>query len=76
MVVMERDQPVELADLPGRAALVLYGSETGNSQDIAEELGKMTQRLHFKTKVDELNAVQLVSLLDPSAIATVLRKRR
>ncbi|CRK41383.1 hypothetical protein BN1708_001759 [Verticillium longisporum] len=59
MAVMERDQPVELADLPGRHALVLYGSETGNSQDIAEELGKMTQRLHFKTKVDELNVVQL-----------------
>ncbi|KAG7104491.1 NADPH-dependent diflavin oxidoreductase 1 like protein [Verticillium longisporum] len=72
MAVMERDQPVELADLPGRHALVLYGSETGNSQDIAEELGKMTQRLHFKTKVDELNVVQLNELLRYTLVIIVI----
>lgn len=44
-----------------RSILILYGSETGNSQDIAEELGRLCQRLHFKTRVDPLNAVDLVS---------------
>ncbi|RAH77347.1 hypothetical protein BO86DRAFT_422430 [Aspergillus japonicus CBS 114.51] len=38
-----------------RSALVLYGSETGNSQEVAEELGALTERLHFKTHVADLN---------------------
>jgi len=44
-----------------RTALVLYGSETGNAQDVAEELGKLLQRLRFRVRVIEMNAVQLVS---------------
>lgn len=43
-----------------RSVLVLYGSETGNAQDIAEELGRLCQRLHFKSHVEELDAVELV----------------
>ncbi|KAM0282682.1 hypothetical protein ACHAQH_002879 [Verticillium albo-atrum] len=72
MATIERDRPVQLADLPNRSALVLYGSETGNSQDIAEELGKITQRLHFKTKIDELNAIQLNELLRHTLIIIVM----
>lgn len=60
MTTTPRAVPSEVADLPGRSMLVLYGSETGNSQDVAEELGRMAQRLHFKTKVEEMNAVSLV----------------
>jgi len=44
-----------------RTALVLYGSETGNAQDVAEEVGKLLQRLGFKVRVTEMNTVQLVS---------------
>jgi len=40
--------------------LVLYGSETGNSQDIAEEIGRSAERFRFETSVEELDAVQLV----------------
>lgn len=43
-----------------RTALVLYGSETGNSQDVAEDLGRMMERLRFKTQVREMETVQLV----------------
>lgn len=43
-----------------RTALVLYGSETGNSQDAAEDLGRVVQRLHFVTKVCEMDQVDLV----------------
>lgn len=32
-------------------ALVLYGTETGNAQDLAEEVGRITERLHFSTRV-------------------------
>ncbi|RAL14443.1 NAPDH-dependent diflavin reductase [Aspergillus homomorphus CBS 101889] len=45
-----------------RSALVLYGSETGNSQEVAEELGALTERLHFKTHVAELNLYKPDSL--------------
>ena len=43
-----------------RRALVLYGSETGNAQDIADEMGRMTERLHFLTNVVHLDAVEPV----------------
>lgn len=43
-----------------RRALVVYGSETGNAQDVAEELGRIAQRLRFDTEVAELDAVSLV----------------
>jgi sulfite reductase alpha subunit-like flavoprotein len=43
-----------------RTALILYGSETGNSQDVADELGRLTERLHFNTQVSELDAVKAV----------------
>ncbi|KAH0555947.1 hypothetical protein GP486_006111, partial [Trichoglossum hirsutum] len=40
-----------------RTALVLYGSETGNAQDLAGELGRITERLHFTARVLELDSV-------------------
>jgi sulfite reductase alpha subunit-like flavoprotein len=43
-----------------RSALILYGSETGNSQDVAEELGRMAERLHFVTRVSEMDMVEIV----------------
>lgn len=46
--------------LQARRALVLYGSETGNAQDVAEELGRIAERLRFDAEVAELNAVSLV----------------
>lgn len=73
MATTARAVPVEVADLPGRSMLVLYGSETGNSQDVAEELGRMAQRLHFKTKVEEMNTVSLVR---SSKVPSLLMSRR
>ena len=48
--------------LESRKALVVYGSETGNAQDVAEELGRIAERLRFDTEVTELNAISLVCL--------------
>ena len=48
-----------------RSVLVLYGSETGNAQDMAEELGRLCTRLRFRVQVDELNAVDLVRSPSP-----------
>lgn len=48
------------AELGHRSALILYGTETGNAQDVAEELGRLVERLHFSARVSELNDVTLV----------------
>jgi sulfite reductase alpha subunit-like flavoprotein len=49
---------MELRD--GKSILVLYGTETGNSKEIAEHLGRMCQRLRFPTLVKEMDEVKLV----------------
>ena len=43
-----------------RSALVLYGSETGNAFDCAQELGRMTERIHFWAHVTSLDSIELV----------------
>ncbi|KAI9719653.1 MAG: hypothetical protein M1812_003424 [Candelaria pacifica] len=45
-----------------RTALILYGSETGNAQDVAEELGRLLERLHFLTRVTDMNSVDVSTL--------------
>ncbi|KAM7190033.1 NADPH-dependent FMN/FAD containing oxidoreductase [Rhypophila sp. PSN 637] len=54
---------VEPTVIEGRDIIVLYGSETGNAEDIALELSKMTRRLHFKTVCDEMDEVKLAELI-------------
>ena len=44
-----------------RSALIAYGSETGNANDYAEELGRVLERIRFRTHVSELNAVDTAS---------------
>lgn len=56
-----------------RTALLLYGSETGNAQDVAEEIGRLLQRLRFRVRVTEMNTVELVSWAQhiPSMLSAV-----
>ena len=42
---------------------MLYGSETGNAHDLAEELGCLLERLHFSTLVAHLDIIEPVSVL-------------
>ena len=44
-----------------RSALIAYGSETGNASDYAEELGRVLERIWFRTHVTELDAVNTAS---------------
>lgn len=46
-----------------RTALVLYGTETGNSEEVAEELEAMLEKLHFVTRISSMHLVELVCLL-------------
>ncbi|PVH78535.1 riboflavin synthase domain-like protein [Cadophora sp. DSE1049] len=55
-----------------RYALILYGSETGNSHDVAERLGQITERLHFKTIVTEMDDFAEKKI--PALKVDVLRK--
>jgi sulfite reductase alpha subunit-like flavoprotein len=43
-----------------RSALITYGSETGNAQDIAEEISQVAERIHFITQLCSLDEVELV----------------
>ncbi|KAI0014472.1 riboflavin synthase domain-like protein [Xylariaceae sp. FL0662B] len=70
----DQDNYVNLEDarLANRRLLVLYGSETGNSQDLAEELERLAERLYFKTWVFEMNDVELNTLLQYPLVIFVI----
>jgi hypothetical protein len=51
-----------------RSALVLFGSETGNAQDVAEEIGNICERLRLSTLVCELNSIDIVG---PKAFSSI-----
>ena len=51
---------------PGRTALVVFGTETGTAQDLAEEIGCITRRLHFVTNVTGFENVTAVHTSLPS----------
>ncbi|KAI9795232.1 MAG: NAPDH-dependent diflavin reductase [Piccolia ochrophora] len=55
-----------------RTASILYGSETGTAQDAAEELGRITERLHFVTRIVELDACNISSLRQNSLVVFVV----
>ena len=52
--------------------MILYGSETGNAQDVAEEVGRMAERLRFETTVLDMDSVQLRHLLKPTVVIFAL----
>ncbi|KAK1776062.1 hypothetical protein QBC45DRAFT_228444 [Copromyces sp. CBS 386.78] len=54
---------VKPAAIEGRNIIILYGSETGNGEEVAMELAKMTEKLHFNTVVDEMDGFKLTDLL-------------
>ncbi|KAI1153213.1 riboflavin synthase domain-like protein [Nemania diffusa] len=52
----------EVPTLDCRKMLILYGSETGNSEESASDVERMARRLHFQTLLEEMNDVQLSDL--------------
>ncbi|KAH9844716.1 NADPH-dependent diflavin oxidoreductase 1-like [Teratosphaeria destructans] len=55
-----------------RTTLVLYGSETGNAQDVAEEVGRLTERLRFDTTVLDLDSITLRDLVKATVVIIVI----
>ncbi|KAJ2902728.1 hypothetical protein MKZ38_000154 [Zalerion maritima] len=58
--------------LPNRTVLILYGTETGNSQDLAEDLARRLRRIHFSPTLDEMDGVQLLTLLKYTLVVFVI----
>ncbi|KAK0513167.1 hypothetical protein JMJ35_004153 [Cladonia borealis] len=54
-----------------RSALIAYGSETGNANDYAEELGRVLERIRFRTHVSELDAIDSSSLNNYSIVIII-----
>ncbi|KAI8982269.1 hypothetical protein BDF20DRAFT_817613 [Mycotypha africana] len=54
-----------------RSLLILYGSETGCAQDVAENLGRQARRRHFNTKVYAMDEYDKSQLLDETIVIFV-----
>ncbi|KAI0402079.1 nitric oxide synthase [Xylaria palmicola] len=60
------------ATLDRRKLLILYGSETGNSEDCANDIECMARRLRFHTLLEEMDSVELGNLLQYSLVVFVV----
>ena len=56
---------------PG-SALVLYGSETGNAQDAAEELGRLMTRLHFVVRTCAFDDVGIEAIRTSTVVVCTI----
>jgi sulfite reductase alpha subunit-like flavoprotein len=53
----------------GRTALIAYGTETGTSQDLSQEVSNLLRRLHFNTLITPLDALPgLSSTPNPASL--------
>ncbi|KAL3420401.1 NADPH-dependent diflavin oxidoreductase 1 [Phlyctema vagabunda] len=66
MAIPGQQQPHE------RTALILYGSETGKSEDAAEDVARMARRLHFVTRVCEMDLVEINQLPQYTVVVLLL----
>ena len=46
-----------------RKLLILFGSQTGTAQDVAEKLTKEAKRRHFSVKVMAMDSYSIVSIV-------------
>ncbi|KAH7061172.1 sulfite reductase flavoprotein alpha-component [Macrophomina phaseolina] len=54
------------------SALVAYGSETGNAEELAVQLSQLTRRLHIWTTIKPLNALAPQQLIGPTIVLVVI----
>jgi flavodoxin len=46
-----------------RDLLILYATETGNAQEVADRVARQCRRLHFKSRVVNIESYSLVGVL-------------
>lgn len=54
-----------------RRLLVLYGSQTGTAQDVAERIGREARRRHFRARVQAMDSYDRSNLLEEKHIVCV-----
>ncbi|KAG9460843.1 hypothetical protein GDO78_019203 [Eleutherodactylus coqui] len=54
-----------------RRILVLYGSQTGTAEDMAERLGKEARRRHFTCRVDAIDSYNIANLVHEQLVIFV-----
>ncbi|ODQ54393.1 NADPH-dependent FMN and FAD containing oxidoreductase-like protein [Saitoella complicata NRRL Y-17804] len=64
---MSHDQ----GDEEERSCLVLYASQTGNSEDIAHGIGRMLERMHIKRRVCAMDQCDLMDLMNENYVIFV-----
>lgn len=52
--------------------MILYGSETGNAQDVAEETGGMAERLRFDTTIVDMDSADLRQMIKSTVTIFVI----
>lgn len=68
---MDEEETADQQWLEGRSLLVLYASETGKSQEVAEEIGDIAERLRLPTLVAPMNDLSLVSCYGSSVVPSI-----
>lgn len=46
--------------MPERNLVILFGSQTGTAEDVAQRIGRESQRRHIKTRVMPLDDYEIV----------------
>lgn len=54
-----------------RRLLILFGSQTGTAQDVAEKLSREAKRRHFKTRVSALDSYNIAGLIQENLVVFV-----
>ncbi|KAJ2984920.1 hypothetical protein NUW58_g5810 [Xylaria curta] len=70
--VQDPAQGGEVSAVDRRKMLILYGSETGNSEESANDIERMARRLRFRTSLEEMDDVELRDLLQYPFVVFVI----
>ncbi|KAK3088044.1 hypothetical protein FSP39_013874 [Pinctada imbricata] len=57
--------------MENRKLLILYGSQTGTAQDVAERIGREARRRHFSTRVTPLDSYSMANLIGEDLVVFV-----
>ena len=58
---------------PERRLLILYGSQTGTAQDVAERIGREGKRRHFRVRVCSMDGYEKVYRLSRYTVCCLKR---
>ncbi|CAG8646383.1 26545_t:CDS:10 [Racocetra persica] len=56
------------SDLSNRHLLILYGSQTGCAQDVAERISRQARRRHFKVRISSMDDYERANLINESLV--------